>query len=101
MNMGNRKIYSEVKSTKDIRLINQAIRIQVASAERRVTLTKLYKRSMYLVTLTHTSAWKKAFAGKLMRMREAAKEEFRKTAKAINNRCIQLGLCPDYDEKWK
>lgn len=91
-------IYRKVKGIEDIRKINRTIREQVKGFKTKPKLTQLHKRSMYMVTLTQTPSWKTAFAGRIRRMRTAAKEEFSKTAKRINRRCEELGLKPDYDE---
>jgi len=94
------RIYSAISGVSDIRKINQMIRNEVKRAKSRKELTELHKRSSYLVTLTFSPAWKEGFRGKIAQMRTAAKEEFAKTARAINSRCRQLGLEPNYDTKW-
>ncbi|RLI18487.1 hypothetical protein DRO54_10035 [Candidatus Bathyarchaeota archaeon] len=94
------RIYSAISGVSDIRKINQMIRNEVKRAKSRKELTELHKRSSYLVTLTHSPAWKEGFRGKIAQMRTAAKEEFAKTARAINSRCRQLGIEPNYDTKW-
>ena len=92
--------YSEVHGVTDIRKINRMIRERVKKARDRKTLTKLYRESLYLVTLTHSPPWKEAFKGKILSMRDTAKSEFRKTAIAINRRCRELGINATYDTKW-
>lgn len=94
------RIYSAISGVSDIRKINQMIRNEVKRAKSRKELTELHKRSSYLVTLTFSPAWKEGFRGKIAQMRSAAKEEFTKTARAINSRCRQLGIEPNYDTKW-
>ena len=94
------RIYSAISGVSDIRKINQMIRNEVKRAKSRKALTELHKRSSYLVTLTFSPAWKEGFRGKIAQMRSAAKEEFAKTARAINSRCRQLGIEPNYDTKW-
>ena len=94
------RIYSAISGVSDIRKINKMIRNEVKRAKSRKELTELHKRSSYLVTLTFSPAWKEGFRGKIAQMRTAAKEEFAKTARAINSRCRQLGLEPNYDTKW-
>ena len=88
--------YSKVNGVTDIRKINRMIRERVKKARDRRTLTKLYRQSLYIVTLTHSPVWKEAFRGKLSSMRDAAKSELRKTANAINKRCKELGIKADY-----
>jgi len=94
------RIYSAISGVSDIRKINQMIRNEVKRAKSRKELTELHKRSSYLVTLTFSPAWKEGFRGKIAQMRRVAKEEFAKTARAINSRSMQLGIEPNYDTKW-
>ena len=95
-----KRIYGEVKNITDIRKINMKIRKDVRRAKSRPALTELYKRSASLITLCHAPSWTRAFNGKLRRMKKVAKEEFTKTAKAINRRAEKLGLRASYDEIW-
>jgi len=92
--------YSEVHGVTDIRKINRMIRERVKQAYNKKAFTKLYRESLYLVTLTHSPPWKEAFRGKILSMRDTAKSEFRKTAIAINRRCRELGINATYDTKW-
>lgn len=95
-----RRIYGEVTSIQDVAKYNRKIRQEVKKCKSRPELTELHKRSMYFRTLCDSPSWKKAFYGKITRMKEVAEEEFTKTAKAVNARASKLGLLPDYDEKW-
>ncbi|UYL64899.1 MAG: hypothetical protein EJNHJLOP_00010 [Methanophagales virus PBV082] len=93
-------IYGAVKGVKDIRAINCHIREQIRKAKSRDKITELVRRSLYLYTLTHAPAWKKAFEGKIKRMRQVAKEEYAKTARVANKRLGELGIGGRrYDEK--
>jgi hypothetical protein len=76
------------------------IRRDVENARSRPTLTELYKRAGYLITLTHAPSWEEKFGRKAASMRQVGKEEFRKSAKKINRRAEQIGTEADYDEKW-
>jgi len=92
--------YGYVRGINDIRAINCHIREQIKEATTRPKITELVRRSLYLYTLTFSPAWKKAFAGKIRRMREVAKEEYAKTARVANKRLKELGLGGRrYDEK--
>lgn len=76
------------------------IRKDVAKAKSRTRLTTLYRRSLYLVTLSYGSSWKTAFRGKITSMRKTAKNEFTKTAQAINRQAKKIGTEANYDTKW-
>ncbi len=68
------------------------IRALVAKQKNYVVLEKRRDESAYLYTLTFSPAWKKKFAGQLLKMRKVAKSEYTKTAKAINKRLKSLGI---------
>ena len=97
---GKHHIYGAVRGVSDIRAINCYIREQIRKARSRSRITELVRRSLYLYTLTHAPAWKKAFEGKIRRMREVAKEEYERTARTANKQLDKLGLGGRrYDEK--
>jgi len=97
---GKQHIYGAVRGVSDIRAINCYIREQIRRAKKRRKITELVRRSLYLYTLTHAPAWKKAFEGKIKRMRQVAKEEYAKTARTANKQLDKLGLGGRrYDEK--
>ena len=97
---GKHHIYGAVRGVSDIRAINCYIREQIRRAKKRRKITELVRRSLYLYTLTHAPAWKKAFEGKIRRMREVAKEEYERTVRTANKRLDELGLGGRrYDEK--
>src|SRR5437868_2918383 len=72
----------------------------LAQALSRPALTELYKRSGYLVTLTHSPSWEEKFGRQAAGLRRVAQEEFARTARKINHRAEQIGTEADYDEKW-
>ena len=93
-------IYGAVRGVSDIRAINCYIREQIRGTKSRSKITELVRRSLYLYTLTHAPAWKKAFEGKIRRMKQVAKEEYERTARTANKRLDELGLGGRrYDEK--
>lgn len=93
-------IYGEVENEADLKRIFSQIRREVEEADSRPALTELYRRAGYLVTLTHSPAWEKKFGAEVAALRELAKDEFRKTARKINQRAAQIGTEADYDETW-
>lgn len=62
--------------------------------------TELYRRAGYLITLTDAPAWEKKFDEDIDEIREAAEEEFAKTARVINRRAEAVGTEANYDERW-
>ena len=90
-------IYGEVNSIKDIREINRKIRQEMDRATTRPELTELKKRSDYLCTLTFSPAWQKRFGKKVVRLREVAMEENRKTVEHANKVARRRGWPANYD----
>ena len=93
-------IYGEVTSKTSLKKVLQEIRHDVEEAKSRPTLTELYKRAGYLITLTHAPAWKEKFGKEVAALRKVAQEEFTTTARKINHRATQIGTEADYDETW-
>ena len=97
---GKHHIYGAVRGVSDIRAINCYIREQIRKARSRSRITELVRRSLYLYTLTYAPAWKRAFEGKIRRMRKVAKEEYERTARTANKRLDELGHSGRrYDER--
>lgn len=93
-------IYEEVNSKTALKRVFLAIRHDVDEAKSRPTLTELYKRAGYLITLTHAPAWKTKFGSKITEFRQVAKGEFGTTARKINSRARKIGTEANYDETW-
>jgi hypothetical protein len=93
-------IYGQVNSQTGMRKVFREIRREVAQAGTRPTLTELYKRAGYLITLTYAPSWEEKWGRKAATLRQVAKEEFARTVRKINRRADQIGTEPDYDETW-
>ena len=93
-------IYGEVKSKSDLKKIFGEIRQDVEKTKTRPSLTELYKRAGYLITLTYAPSWEEKFGREAYELRKAAKEEFATTARKINHRAKEIGTDGDYDEEW-
>ena len=96
----DRHVYGEVENEADLARIFDEIRQDVRAADSRPTLTELHKRAGYLITLTYAPSWEEKFGHKAEKLRMAARDEFRRTAKIINRRAEQIGAEPNYDESW-
>jgi len=95
-----RHVYGEVENKTDLKEVFTAIRGDVEEALSREALTELYRRAGYLITLTHAPSWKEKFGDEADDLREAAEDEFARTARAINRRAGTIGTDADYDETW-
>lgn len=96
----NRHIYGEIKNKTDMRKVFSEIRKDVSHAGSRPTLTELYRRAGYLITLTHAPSWKEKFGKEASELRQLGEKEFTSTVKKINSRAKKIGTEADFDEKW-
>jgi len=96
----DKHIYGEVNSGTGLKKVFTAIRRDISNAGSRPSLTELYRRAGYLITLTFAPSWEEKFGRKAGTLRRIGQEEFRKTAKKINSRAKQIGTEPNFDESW-
>lgn len=96
----DRHIYGEVNSKTGLKKVFTEIRRDIESAKSRPSLTELYKRAGYLITLTHAPSWEEKFGREAKVLRRTGEQEFGKTARKINSRAKQIHTEPDFDEKW-
>jgi hypothetical protein len=96
----SQQIYGEVNSKADLKQVFAEIRTDVEDAKSRPALTELYRRAGYLITLTHAPSWEEKFGREAAALRRVGEEEFRKTAKKINQRAAEVHTVADYDETW-
>jgi hypothetical protein len=95
-----RNIYGDIDNKTNVHEVFLEIRKDVEQAQSRSELTELYRRAGYLIALSYAPAWEKKFGDELGDMREAAKQEFRTTARKVNTRAKEIGVASDYDEAW-
>jgi hypothetical protein len=96
----DRHIYGEVNSKTGMKRVFTEIRRDVEAARSRPALTELYKRAGYLITLTHAPSWHEKFGPDAKALQKVGEDEFRKTARKINQKAAQIGTEADYDERW-
>ena len=97
---GAKPVYGHVDSQADIDHIFAEIREDLRHAGSRATLTELYRRAGYLITLTYAPSWDERFGDKAVSLRHAAEADFRKLVKSLNARAHKIGESGDYDENW-
>ena len=85
---------------KDLYQVFREIREDVEKAQSHEELTELYKRTGYMITMTHATPIKEKTDRDLQRRREIAEREFSRTVHAINNRAKEIGTNADYNENW-
>ncbi len=97
---GSKPVYGHVESKADIDKIFGEIRDDLRHANSRATLTELYRRAGYLITLTYAPSWAERFGDTAVSLRHEAEADFRKLVKQINARAEKVGEKGDYDENW-
>jgi hypothetical protein len=85
----------------DMRGRFKEIRETVGKTLSKEELTELYKRTVYMILMTHSSPIDEKVDRDLKRKREAAEREFSRTVRLINRHARKIGVEADYDENWK
>jgi hypothetical protein len=97
---GSKPAYGHVRSKADIDRIFIEIRDDLSRARSRDTLTELYRRAGYLITLTYAPSWKERFGDQAVSLRREAEADFRKLVGQLNAHAEKIGEKGDYDENW-
>jgi hypothetical protein len=98
--MSEGRTYGQVENKNDLREIFAAIRHDVEQAKSRESLTELYRRAGYLITLTQAPSWEEKFGDQADDLRRIAEAEFTMTARKVNRQAEAIGTAADYDEHW-
>lgn len=85
----------------DLRGRFREIRDALEQAQSREDLTELYKRSAYMILMTHSSPFDEKADRELKRRRMITEREFARTVRMINKQAKKIGLAPDYNENWE
>jgi hypothetical protein len=91
----------DVNPRTDLRGTFKEIRKDIEKAQSKEDLTELYKRSVYMILMTHSSPIDDKLDRELKRKRETTEREFARAVRMINLQAKKLGLEPDYNEDWK
>src|SRR5262245_43787952 len=83
---------------KDLYRIFREIREDVEKAGSREELTELYKRTGYMITMTHATPVREKSDREMKRRRDITESEFGRTVHSINNRAKQIGTDADFSE---
>lgn len=86
---------------KDVRATFNEIRQKIEKAQSREELTELYKQSVYMILMTHSSPVNEKTDRELKRRREATEREFARAVQTINRRAKKIGVEPDYSDDWE
>lgn len=85
----------------DLRQAFRQIRDDVEKATSRKDLTELYKRTGYMITLTHATPINEKFDRTIKTERGIAEREFARTVRKINQKAKKIGTEANYNEKWE
>ena len=94
-------INEEIKSDRtNVRRTFEEIRDAVKKASSREDLTELYKQTVYMILMTHSTPVDEKDR-EMKRRRETTEREFARTVSTINRQAKKIGVEPDYDENWE
>jgi len=94
-------INEEVNSDRtDVKRTFKEIRNALEKAASREDLTELYKQTVYMILMTHSTPLDEKDR-EMKRRRLTAEKEFSQTVRAIKRQAKKIGVEADYDEDWK
>jgi hypothetical protein len=94
-------INEEINSDRtDVRRTFKEIRDALEKATSPEDLTELYKQTVYMILMTHSSPVSEKDR-EMKRKRETVEKEFAQTVRQINRRAGEIGVETDYDEDWR
>jgi hypothetical protein len=85
---------------KDVRHTFKDIRDVLEKADSKEDLTELYKQTVYMILMTHSSPINEKDRD-MKRRRETTEREFARTVRAINRQAKKIGVEADYSEDWE
>ena len=89
----------EVTKT-DLKHVFNEIREEVEKATSRPELDKLYKRTAYMILMTHATPIEDKTNREMRRRREITERDFARTVHMINRQAKKIGTEADYNDKW-
>ena len=85
---------------KDVRHTFEDIRNVLEKAQSKEDLTELYKQTVYMILMTHSSPVNENDR-EMKRRRATAEREFSRTVRMINRQAKKIGVEADYSEDWE
>ena len=94
-------INEEIKSDRtDVQRTFEEIHDALEKATSREDLTELYKQTVYMILMTHSTPLDEKDR-EMKSRRETTEKEFTQTVRMINQRAKNIGVEPDYNEDWE
>ena len=94
-------LLDEVHVTTDVKRTFQEIREAVEKAQSKEDLTELYKQTVYMILMTHSSPIDEKHDREMRRRREITESEFASAVHMINKQAEKIGVEADYNENWE
>lgn len=98
--MAKDTLVHEIHDRTDVRRTFKEIQDLLEKAESREDLTELYKQTVYMILMTHSSPLNEKDL-EMKRRRETTEREFTSTVRLINQRAKEMGVEADYSEDWR
>ena len=98
--MAKETLIKEIKhDRKNVRHTFKDIRDVLEKAATKEDLTELYKQTVYMILMTHSSPVNEKDR-EMKRRRESTEREFARTVRLINRQAKKIGVEADYSEDW-
>ena len=94
-------LINEIHDRTDLTRTFKEIREVVEKAKSREDLTELYKQTVYMIMMTHSSPVEEKVDRQMKRRREITEQEFARTVRMINTQAKKIGVEADYNENWE
>src|SRR5215211_4864730 len=98
--MAREPLVHEIHDRTDVKRTFKEIRDVLEKAESKEDLTELYKQTVYMILMTHSSPLNEKDR-EMKRRRESAEREFARTVRMINRQAKKIGVEADYSEDWE
>ena len=90
----------EIHDRTDLNRTFKEIREALEKAASREDLTELYKQTVYMILMTHSTPLDENDT-EMKTRRETTEREFARTVRLINEQAKKLGVEADYNEDWE
>lgn len=98
--MTTNTLIDEIHDRTDLRRTFKEIREATEKAGTREDLTELYKQTVYMILMTHSTPLNEKDR-EMKHRREAAEREFTRTVRALNRRATKIRVEADFNEDWE
>ena len=93
-------INEEIHDRTNLKRTFEEIRTALEKAQSREDLTELYKQTVYMILMTHSTPLDEKDT-EMKRRRETTEKEFSRTVHLINEQAKKIGVEANYNEDWE